>query len=354
MMVLAAHCGQTAGFPSGLQPIFNWTTDGSLGVQFFFVISGLLITWLLIAEGDQNGRVSLKRFYMRRALRILPVYGAFILVLAALSVFTPFKQSTSMWLSNLTLTTDFVKFGSWTSGHLWSLSVEEQFYLMWPATFLLIGVASKFRRGLFALSIPIILAPVFRILSDKQWHPPVQNPLLGKYVLGALLNEHYSFFNNFDSLAIGCACAVLLARHWEVVRQFLRSGLLSSSLVAVILVVGPHVLTRLHLLRIMNVSLGNTLQSCGFALLLLQSILFSESRFFRALNWWWMVRLGVLSYSIYIWQQIFSSQPGAFGLGDVWWMSFPGWLAPTFFVALISYYGLERPLFKLRAQFRKA
>jgi peptidoglycan/LPS O-acetylase OafA/YrhL len=57
-------------------------------------------------------------------------------------------------------------------------------------------------------------------------------------------------------------------------------------------------------------------------------------------------------YSIYIWQQLFCTQPEVFGLGKVWWMSFPGWLVPALTVAFISYYGFERPFLRLRTRFR--
>jgi peptidoglycan/LPS O-acetylase OafA/YrhL len=63
--------------------------------------------------------------------------------------------------------------------------------------------------------------------------------------------------------------------------------------------------------------------------------------------------VGRLSYSIYIWQQIFWMDPKIYGLGNVWWMSFPGWLVPVMIVASISYYGLEMPFLKLREFFRR-
>ena len=100
--------------------------DGNLGVRFFFIISGFLITWLMILENDRIGRVNLSQFYIRRALRILPVYFAFMLVLACLQYFTPYAQSAAAWAGNLTFTTNFVGC-HWPSAHLWTLAVEEQF-----------------------------------------------------------------------------------------------------------------------------------------------------------------------------------------------------------------------------------
>src|ERR1035437_3942506 len=93
LLVLGAHCKATAGFPPRLGPVCYWIFDGDLGVRFFFVISGFLITWLIMAENERNGRVNLWHFYARRALRILPVYFAFLCTLLALQLFTPYEQS---------------------------------------------------------------------------------------------------------------------------------------------------------------------------------------------------------------------------------------------------------------------
>jgi len=78
LIVLGFHCTFASGFPSALRPVFHWLFDGSLGVRFFFVISGFLITWLLLCEHEQRGAINLRSFYIRRALRILPVYLVFL------------------------------------------------------------------------------------------------------------------------------------------------------------------------------------------------------------------------------------------------------------------------------------
>jgi peptidoglycan/LPS O-acetylase OafA/YrhL len=83
-IVLGNHSTFAAGFPNGLKPFFYWFFDGGLGVRFFFVISGFLITWLMILEKDKNGSVDLRKFYIRRGFRILPVYFAFLGILAGL------------------------------------------------------------------------------------------------------------------------------------------------------------------------------------------------------------------------------------------------------------------------------
>ena len=341
MMVLGSHTLFTSGFPPKLDSLFRWTFDGNLGVRCFFLISGFLITWLMIVEHDQAGRVNLWHFYARRALRILPVYFGFLLAVALIERFTPFDLSRIAWIGNLTFTRDFVG-SDFTTDHLWSLSVEEQFYILWPWMFVALGM-TKNRNLLRLLALPVLLAPLSRAIGRR---PDL--PIIGPVFAG------YSFLSYFDSLAIGCACAILLSRHRDLLDNWLKDNRRAALAVGVILVGVVHILNqispKLFLLRVVMFSLGPTLQALGMAILVLQSVVMPGWGLFRALNWWWVRRIGVLSYSIYIWQQIFCSQPGTFGLGNVWWMSFPGWLVPVFVVSFISYYGFERPFLKLRAR----
>src|SRR5262245_56508026 len=123
----------------------TWLPGGFLGVEVFFVISGYLITLLLISEHEQHGRVSLGHFWLRRARRLLP---ALFTMMTALVVYTAFFKSEALgqlrgdviagffyvsnwyqiWIgAGYTAAEDFVPLR-----HLWSLAVEEQFYLLWP------------------------------------------------------------------------------------------------------------------------------------------------------------------------------------------------------------------------------
>ncbi|MEI6078838.1 MAG: acyltransferase [Verrucomicrobiota bacterium] len=127
-LVLLLHSSYTSGFPSKLDRIINGFDAGVLGVRFFFVISGFLITCLLLREHAETSVISLKHFYARRALRILPVYFFYLVVLGFL---TRYSQAPSAWLANLTFTTNFFP-TPFATTHFWSLAVEEQFYFLWP------------------------------------------------------------------------------------------------------------------------------------------------------------------------------------------------------------------------------
>jgi peptidoglycan/LPS O-acetylase OafA/YrhL len=122
-------------------------SDGDLGVSFFFVLSGFLITYLLLKEKESTGKIHVKNFYIRRALRIWPLY--FFCVFFGFVIFPLLKakfgqtpnETASPVLSSLFLNNfDRILHGAPDSSVLsvlWSVAIEEQFYLIWPLLFLL-------------------------------------------------------------------------------------------------------------------------------------------------------------------------------------------------------------------------
>ncbi|HTL08949.1 MAG TPA: acyltransferase, partial [Chitinophagaceae bacterium] len=109
---------------------------GQLGVKFFFVISGFLITTLLIKEKLRTSTIDLKKFYIRRFLRIFPVYYLYLAVILVLNFSCGMGISgTTFILAVLYLTNFNMSSYNWSLMHSWSLSVEEQYYLLWPTIF---------------------------------------------------------------------------------------------------------------------------------------------------------------------------------------------------------------------------
>jgi peptidoglycan/LPS O-acetylase OafA/YrhL len=340
-LVLFEHEIYSDGFPKQLIPIVAYFGAGRLGVQFFFVISGFLITWLLIREQQKTNAVNLKSFYVRRILRIFPVYYIYLAVLAAMPLY---HQSLEAWTANLTFTTNF--WGSpYSTDHFWSLAVEEQFYLLWPVT--LAACLPNYRRALIVLAAPLIIAPTVRLLAYKWWFPPD---------LSAIFQSH-SFFPCFDSLAYGCIAAILFGCYRPRVESFYAKYGVLARWCGVFFLLLPQVFSMFSFAHVpdqLNASLRDSMQAFGFALILLQSILLPGKGLYRTLNWRWVQHLGILSYSIYVWQQMFSGNgQNVFGRG-AWWVSFPIWIAVTFVVAHVSYYLFERPLLSLRQRFRLA
>ena len=147
--------------------IFNmtpilWRFDyGNLGVRTFFVISGFLITSLLMRELQKTGTIRLRTFYARRFMRLMPAYWFYVAIVAAL---IPTGLVDATWhklIPALTYTANY-----WQPlgalGHTWSLSAEEQFYFLWPTALLLLGL----KNGRWACLALLLTAPLFRTLAD--------------------------------------------------------------------------------------------------------------------------------------------------------------------------------------------
>ncbi len=182
----------------------NFLANGSLGVSFFFVLSGFLITYLLLEEKEQFGKISIKHFYFRRMLRIWPLY--FLIVIAGLLIFPLFKavgpgnfpirfatDKVNPWLwVTFTGNFDYLYHGitNVLVGILWSVSIEEQFYLFWPIVITVIP-----RKRLF-LTLMLIIAgsSLFRFFCSNG---------------GSIKIIEYHSFSCMSDLAVGAVLAYL-------------------------------------------------------------------------------------------------------------------------------------------------
>ena len=304
--VLLAHL-------SGTRHFFRWEMFeiyGNFGVRVFFVISGYLITTLLLKEQEKTGGISLRKFYARRAFRILPAAYVFMIVVITAQWHT---LSWSDMLAAITYTSNYHQGGNWIVGHLWSLSVEEQFYLLWPMLLLLF-----FRKRLWIVSGMLLSGPPLRVLFWMLWgHRGLEHP----------------FPVVMDALAAGCALAMLQPQlkswdGWLRSRWFVLVPLLTALL--------P--LIQLRSNRIYQVA-GLTVMHVGIAL----SIQHAARMQYRVLNWGPVAWVGTLSYSFYLWQQPFVNRGS-----QAWWTAFPQNLVLALFFAAASYYGVERPFLDLR------
>jgi peptidoglycan/LPS O-acetylase OafA/YrhL len=204
-------------FPLWQRRLLTVTWCGRLGVNLFFVLSGFLITGLLL---DSSGRLDYyKRFYLRRARRILPAYGAILGALILLRYPPAFLMLSAVYLSNLT-----PLFGVATAYPvLWSLAVEEHFYLVWPAV-----VRRLSRYALLTSCACIIVAsPLLRYIS---FH----------YARGFEFNDYT--WNSADGLACGAVVAILL-RMWKENRHYIYMGRLVVSSLGAALILSPFAVT---------------------------------------------------------------------------------------------------------------
>ena len=160
-----------------------WLPGGFLGVEVFFVISGYLITLLLLAESEKNGSISLKEFWWRRARRLLP---ALWVVVLGVVVFAALFQREMLgtlrgdviaallygfnWFQIWVGTSYFTSFEFVPLRHLWSLAVEEQFYLIWPVVMLVVAKFGK-RRLPIVSAVFFGLAVVLAIYTALVYQP---------------------------------------------------------------------------------------------------------------------------------------------------------------------------------------
>ena len=321
-LVLLAHVRGTRGFPkllSGRLPL----DLGVLGVRVFFVISGFLITSLLLGERAKTGTVSLPRFYLRRTLRIFPPYYVYILVVVVLQAVGWVALQSGDLLHAVTYTVNYHRDRAWWLGHAWSLSVEEQFYLLWPAVFLLAGTG----RALRVIVGFLMLAPLWRLA-------------LGFFVPSVSLGIGETFFTTADAIGAGCLLALARPRLHasRPYRWMLGSPLMALVPVGVLFANASHVLsTKLYWLA------GMTVESLLVMVLVDWATLRADSAVGRFLNTRPLVLFGMWSYSTYLWQQMFLNRHG-----DSFVSAFPLNLVLAVAAAATSYYVVEQPSLRFR------
>lgn len=327
LLVLCGHLDGTLGFYNNTAFWGHLGDIANLGVRVFFVISGYIITLLLLRETDRTGTISLKQFYFRRTLRIFPASYCFILVIALGYRFGVFQLNRGDLLHAVTYTVNYFPDRSWWVGHLWSLSVEEQFYLLWPATLLLLGT----RKGLKIALAVILIAPLVRLGIAYFWVSQV--PSIGN-----------SFPTIADPIATGCLLAGygddLLARPWF--RKIIDSRMFFLvPLAAWALNLKPGGRIRWLFLE--------TLINLLIALCVCRTTVHTKDRVGRLLNSAPFVFVGVLSYSLYVWQQLFLNRDSS-----AWPTRFPQNLVLAFCTALLCHYFIEKPFLRLREAKRAA
>lgn len=297
----------------------------TLGVTVFFVLSGFLITTLLIDERARNGRVSLRDFYARRAIRIFPAAHLYIAFIAAAAAAGWVSLASGDLLHAMTYTMNYSHDRGWPLGHLWSLTVKEQFYLVWLFLFILSGA----RALLVALSI-VVLVPVLRVVA---W---VFFP--GERVG---IDEEFQYVS--DSLATGCLLALLvgrlgLERLAAMIPRWLFAAAPLATLAAASFIERPSFF----------LPVGATIVNTGIALSILWIVVRPHARPGRLLNSRVAVFIGTIGYSLYLWQQFFLDSERITMQNAV-----PLAVALSFLAAALSYCLIEKPLLGLRARFRR-
>ena len=306
LLVLASHA-HVPGFAR---------EGGAVGVGLFFVLSGYLITSILVAEHARVGRVGFRTFYLRRALRLFPALGALLLTVVVASVVFHIQPGPPTRLGP-TVAAVVAYVGNWYQalgnplgilGQTWTLAVEEQFYIIWPTLLVLaMAVVSPRTAGILILGLAILITP-WRLV------------LLG---IGDIGHVYFGTDTHADALLVGCAIAILGTRlparwGWAAI----------IALVAVDMAWPDGTLAALALGLPLTAFLGwVAVASCP-----------------GRLAWAPLAYVGRISYGLYLWHYLF-----------IWsGLPWPVVLAVSFGVAMLSYHLLETPFLRLKDRFSTA
>jgi peptidoglycan/LPS O-acetylase OafA/YrhL len=324
-LVLFAHVHQTAGFPR-VRFFDAVGSHAAIGVEIFFVISGFLITTLMLRELGRDNAVNISAFYQRRVLRIVPAYACLLVVIAIIDGRGLVHLRRADWLAALTYTVNFLSHPNWNIGHAWSLSIEEHFYLIWPLVLAWGGIAFARRAALGAIAFCLAMRWVVLLFAPR-------------FTAEAELWT----FTRLDAIAFGCLLAVVVCD--PVWRQRLRRLCSSNRIIglAALALVGSLCLSTLS--AKFSVGIAYTANSALIALLLWSAVERPGSQVGRWLNHPAVAFVGVGSYSLYLWQQIFLNRTShAFAC------AFPQNLLFACAAAWVSYRFIERPFLSLKGR----
>jgi peptidoglycan/LPS O-acetylase OafA/YrhL len=322
-------------------PYFN---GGFIGVDIFFVLSGFLITLLLLQEHEKNHSVSLKNFYARRILRLAP---ALFLLLFAFCLYS------LIWVDKTKATSNYIDalisllyLSNWSRamsihppdflGHTWSLSIEEQFYFLWPLTLLAMLSLLKNLKYVFALTA---------LLAVSSWFLRIYLSLNG-----ATIERMYNGLDTrADALMVGCALAVLL-QQWHKkgtnIHHFRRlisfGAMLACACLIMIVYKGNWRDTYMYHFGFFAIEIF-------VAVLLVEILTNPKGLLSMLLSRKWIVWIGSISYGLYLWHYPIFRVLRNYG-ADTLTVVIAGF-PTTFIVAVISYYALERPMLRFKYYF---
>lgn len=351
-------------------PSLDWSSDavfakafvlfsnsGWVGVQLFFVLSGFLITGILLdGKGSQH---QLRNFYLRRSLRIFPLYYLTLfvcLIVVPLLIVTPpwleivVDNQIWWWTYLMNWTRPFL--GTNGLGHFWSLAIEEQFYLFWP----LIVVFRSRRTLCWVIVFMLISAPVSRYLLYN-----LMPDTIGDATEVARRSAYNFTIARWDALAQGALLSVMVrSEHWQ---QWLKQWSLPGMLLTLVLVAASVMV--FHNFAPVSPGFGmfnQTLASVLFFFVLSLVIFTRYPLINRVLDGFVLQRIGKYSYAIYIlhlpvmllWKAYTPTglqQYSGFELALRFGLEFAAIFLLTLLGALLSWRLIEHPCLKLKSKF---
>lgn len=291
-----------------------------LGVTVFFVLSGFLITALLLEERKATGTVSLRDFYIRRALRIFPLYLLAISIMPALMLLgvLGMKNCTIFYAYTYTLNFAPKECVLASYSHFWSLAVEEHFYLVWPVAFLL-G-----RRFALAFIWAVLVSCIAVWMYGHDLLKPFQDTYyVNRWTIPAAA-----------PIAMGCIAAYYRKAPW-LHHLYRRAGWLIL-VAAVFLILSPW--------RSLYIN-GAAMLGVVLFVYLRQNSLLTQALEFRPLAW-----IGTVSYGLYVWQGVLGGN-GPYRESPLFPPPLYEGLAWALVATIVSYYCFEKPIMKCKRHF---
>lgn len=307
------------------------------GVAGFFVLSGFLITWLLLHEFEKHDKISLKNFYARRTLRIFPAYYCFVFVTLAWELYRqndaiePLLAPTLFYYVNYYNAIEGHQ--SISVAHLWSLAIEEQFYLLWPVLFLFL---IKMKRTLIYTTLLGI------IMAVAVWRSVAYS-----YLDFGASYAYNAFDTRADNLLIGCLLAFLIRNAtWKNTFQSLTSKPIYILFILFLLYLSQNVSSNHY-----RYGPGFTIDAVLLAILLVQLIRASQSKWLHFLEHPISIYLGKISYPLYLWH-IWGLQAGAKIFNNNQFFSVSSGIIISIILASLSYHIVEKTFLKLKKRFQ--
>jgi peptidoglycan/LPS O-acetylase OafA/YrhL len=323
--------------------ILAWS--GGYGVDLFFALSGFLITQLLVREQEAIGTLDVKRFYIRRILRIWPLYFFFLAVIAVGGVWLKPVYTSAKWLLMYLLLSGNLADAFWgwapslAIGHLWSIAVEEQFYLLWP-----LFVRGRGRRELVKAALAMLAVSI--TARTICWMVDAPGPFVWTNTLTRL-----------DPIAGGILLGVWMMDSHVTVRLPVRALLMTSG-VLVMFVVSALCNPYRSPNSTLTLFFGYPAVTLGCVAILLSVLGVKMNQI--ALTSQIGIYLGKISYGLYVWHLLalvlvmkLLARPIPF-VGDwIYSSTFAALcaLGVTIAISAASYRFLESPFLRLKSRF---
>ncbi|HEX5234651.1 MAG TPA: acyltransferase [Silvibacterium sp.] len=299
LMVIACHASMTLGLGA------SWIESlGNQGVTIFFVLSGFLITSRLLTERQLHRSINLRSFYIRRFFRLMPAAWIYLLFRVLLALENHGSIASVYVVPSLLCFRNYapVFAAPAATAHFWSLSIEEQFYLAWPALLLLGGRKKAFWIAAFG-------STAIALWRFHCW----------TWLLNIHPQARYETQFRADALLVGCAAALLFPRIQPLLRKWMAVPLL--------LAIGYNVVIASPLVPLY--------ESASIALLIIITCQNPAAAFSRVLDSKLLSSIGLVSYSLYLWQETLFLAHTAAGTLAV--------LLLMIVAALVSYFFIEQP-----------